>query len=417
MKKISQLLKTAIATDKMTVVYAPDNPPNSYSKSIFLAGPSPRNGGQYNWRPEALKLLEKHGYTGIVYVPLPENGEWKHDYDSQINWEIENLNRADLILFWVPRDMDSLPALTTNVEFGKYYDSGRVVLAYPKEATGMRYLSTLGKSEYIPEFNDLESAVIESIKTLGEGGEREGGERYVPLYIWNLPQFQSWYKSQRSAGNVLNSAEVLFNFRVGENKKNVFAFILHVDVYIADEGRNKTNEFIFSRSDVSTIVGYRKSPMSILDTEVVLIREFRSPARTEDGYVHEVPGGSSWKTGVNAFEIMRSELLEETGLRISSNSGISIRLGSRNVIGSERIRKLGSRQLCSTLSTHQSHAFACELTEPEMEFLKLEEHNKKSHGIKSDTENTFVEVKKLKNILEENLVDWSMVGQILAALM
>jgi len=50
----------------MEVVYAPEAPPSQFTKSIFLAGPSPRDPAQPNWRPEALAALEAMGYDGVV---------------------------------------------------------------------------------------------------------------------------------------------------------------------------------------------------------------------------------------------------------------------------------------------------------------------------------------------------------------
>ena len=38
-------------------------------KSIFLAGPTPREKDIISWRNEAIKILENLGFDGIVYVP------------------------------------------------------------------------------------------------------------------------------------------------------------------------------------------------------------------------------------------------------------------------------------------------------------------------------------------------------------
>ena len=409
----------------MQVVYVPNQPPATYAKSIFLAGPSPRDPAQPNWRPEALKLLEQQGYDGVVFVPLPESGDWSHGYDAQVAWELENLDRADQIVFWVPRSKD-LPALTTNIEFGRYFDSGRAVLGYPSGAPNMRYLEAIGKPEGVPVLNTLEATLAEAVKRIGAGASRTDGERFVPLGIWKLPHFQGWYKSQVEAGNRLDGAKVLFTFRVGPNKGFTFAFILHVDVHIASEGRNKTNEFIFARPDIATVVGYFKPPvdgtmMSMMehtafmsssarlrDTEIAIIREFRSPARTTDGFIREIPGGSSWKPGDDPFVTMTHELEEETGL--GAKSGFAI--------DPSRLRKVGARQLCGTLSVHQAHTFACELTEAEMAYLKEQQATNAVHGVIEDTERTYVEIHRLGDLIaaDSNLLDWSMLGQILTAL-
>lgn len=38
-------------------------------KSIFLAGPTPRENNDVSWRVEACKILEDNGFDGIVYIP------------------------------------------------------------------------------------------------------------------------------------------------------------------------------------------------------------------------------------------------------------------------------------------------------------------------------------------------------------
>ena len=63
------------------------------------------------------RKLARLGFDGAVFVPEPRDGAWTPDYDGQITWEEAGLHRADCILFWVPRDMETLPGLHTNVEF------------------------------------------------------------------------------------------------------------------------------------------------------------------------------------------------------------------------------------------------------------------------------------------------------------
>src|SRR6185369_16841030 len=102
----------------MNEVYAHEHPQNPNLPGIFLAGPSPRGNEDYNWRPQALEILSKAGFTGNVYIPLPRDGNWLADYDAQVEWELQYLEKASVIIFWVPRDIQNLPGFTTNVEFG-----------------------------------------------------------------------------------------------------------------------------------------------------------------------------------------------------------------------------------------------------------------------------------------------------------
>lgn len=392
----------------MDIVYALEAVPQTYSKSIFLAGPSPRDESHENWRESALEMLVEANYDGVVFVPLPRDGAWTYDYTSQIKWETKCLGIADVILFWVPRDMETLPGLTTNVEFGNWFDSGKCVLGAPSSAVKMRYLYHQANSEHVPQSHTLRSTVKNAMDKIGEGAKRTAGERDVPLHIWKLPHFQNWYKAQVAAGNRLDGAKLLWSFRVGPTKAFTFAYAMHVDVYIASEKRNKTNEFIISRPDIATIVAYSvPNPDEPLTAEIALIREFRSPAVTTDGFIREVPGGSSWKPGADPFEVMTHELEEETGLGVENGFKID----------PSRLRLIGARQLVGTLSTHKAHVFACELSDEEMTFLKRQQEENIVHGVEADTERTYVEVHPLMMLIAGQVeVDWSMMGMILTAL-
>jgi 8-oxo-dGTP pyrophosphatase MutT (NUDIX family) len=179
-------------------------------------------------------------------------------------------------------------------------------------------------------------------------------------------------------------------------------------VWIESEGRAKTNEFVLSRTDISTIVAYRR-PMDTMrhdtylqDTEVALIREFRSPASTRDGFIREVPGGSSFKVGQDPAKVMAEELDEETGLTVEDHS---------------RFKAIGSRQTVGTFSAHKAHAYSIRLTDWEMGYLKQQQAENAVHGNEGDSERTYVEVHRVNDLLDDPSVDWSMMGMILTALL
>lgn len=130
-------------------------------KSIFLAGPTPRDEQTATWRKDALAILEP--FDGVVFVP--EAHDWaSHDlYDEQIHWEWEAIDQATVVVFWVPRDLTSMPAFTTNVEFGLKIQSGRVILGYPRDAPKCGYLDALASRFKAPVhsnlFNTLQAAM------------------------------------------------------------------------------------------------------------------------------------------------------------------------------------------------------------------------------------------------------------------
>ena len=117
-------------------------------KSIFLAGPTPRDEAVHSWRPYAIKLLREMGFDGVVYVPEYSTGEVLHNYDSQIAWEWKALDNAGAILFWVPRNLETMPAYTTNVEFGYWVRDDRAFYGRPSSAVLVRYLDSLYKRHH-----------------------------------------------------------------------------------------------------------------------------------------------------------------------------------------------------------------------------------------------------------------------------
>ena len=384
----------------MQVVYVPHTPPETFSKSIFLAGPSPRDPSHYDWRPDALAHLEALGYDGVVFVPLPkEKGDWRHGFDAQVDWEKKYLDMCDVIVFWVPRDMTSLPALTTNIEYGMYLESGKVVLGYPESAPSMRYMAMHADMQFIPRFHDLRETLACAVERIGAGASRTGGERDVPLHMWKSKQFQAWITAQKAAGNRLDGARVLFTFYVGPKKQFLFSYALRVNVYIASEDRNKTNEIILSRPDVSAIVAFHRVSENILDTEIVIVREFRSTASLGDCFIREVPGGSSWKPSEDPFTTGAHELSEETGFSVAPS----------------RLKYLGARQVAGTFSTHCAHVLMCEFDAEEISLMRKQEGV--AHGVETDSERTYVEIYTVRELLEKQLTDWANLGMILTALL
>lgn len=378
----------------MKIVTPKDNIPEKYNKSIFLAGPTPREDSVKSWRPDAIKELKKLKYGGIVFVP--ETDFTKQDYTDQVEWESEALNMADCILFWVPRSKD-MPGYTTNVEYGEWMKSGKAVLGFPEDAEKMRYLETKAKDYFIPVSNSIKDTIKSALDLIGDGSLREKGERYIPLHIWNTKSFKNWYADLKAAGNKLEDAKVLWNWRVGKNKEIVFSWILHVNVYITKEKRNKINEFVFSRTDISSVIAYRRAK-NILDSEILITKEFRSPVSNKEGFVYELPGGSSQDSSDTVSEVIVKELKEETGLKVNK----------------DRFNYIQSRQVAATLSSHKIHLFSVSLTDDEIVQLKKVEG--KTFGVVEDTEMTYVEIYQLKDILKKDIMDWSTIGMILKCL-
>ena len=152
----------------MNVVYS-DQYLEVQTPSIFLAGPTPRCHDVPSWRPGALAILEELQYTGQVLVP--ERKDWVNfDYLDQVEWEYKGLSECSVIAFWIPRDMKTMPALTTNCEFGLWVTGGRSIYGRPDNAPNNRYLDWLyrkatgNKREPFNDLKQLLSAAIEATK-------------------------------------------------------------------------------------------------------------------------------------------------------------------------------------------------------------------------------------------------------------
>jgi hypothetical protein len=128
--------------------------------SIFLIGPTPRSPRVESWRPEAIGFLERAGYRGTILVPEPFI-----DYKQQIEWEYAGTEAATVLAAWVPRKMEDMPGLTTNVEFGLYVRSGKLIYGRPAWAEKCRYLDTVYAREVGKTPHDtLESLLAEAMR-------------------------------------------------------------------------------------------------------------------------------------------------------------------------------------------------------------------------------------------------------------
>ncbi len=113
-------------------------------KSIFLAGTTAKDVNN-DWRNKVVELLESKGFDGVVYNPDYTNLEIKNSYEDQLKWELKGVSEATAVLFWIERDIPERPGLTTNVEFGYWLHSGRVVYGRPDTSVKCLYLDMLYK--------------------------------------------------------------------------------------------------------------------------------------------------------------------------------------------------------------------------------------------------------------------------------
>ncbi|MFA6227785.1 MAG: nucleoside 2-deoxyribosyltransferase domain-containing protein [Patescibacteria group bacterium] len=230
------------------VVHGQEPFPAQVTKSIFLAGPIPRDEKGLSWKLGAFAILESLGFDGVVYDPEKKGGGFRKDgnYQAQTDWEDDGLNRADVILFWVPRELGHMPALTTNVEFGEWMKSGKVVLGAPENAPRMRYLFGKAEKYQIPTANTLKETIGLALNKLGAGSLRVNGECQVPLSVWQNENFQLWYQSQVSAGNELRGCRATYSF-FSKDTHHPWFWLIQPQIYVRKENRINSRVFVMGR--------------------------------------------------------------------------------------------------------------------------------------------------------------------------
>ncbi|THA53228.1 nucleoside 2-deoxyribosyltransferase domain-containing protein [Streptomyces sp. A1136] len=125
--------------------------------SVFLAGPTPDKSAPVpSWRPDAAEALAAQ-WTGAqpltVLSPESRHGQRADRYETQVDWETDARAAATAILFWIPRDLKTMPAMTTNVEFGLDVSTGRAVLGCPPDCPNPernRYLIYVARRHGVP---------------------------------------------------------------------------------------------------------------------------------------------------------------------------------------------------------------------------------------------------------------------------
>ena len=393
-----------LGVHSMTIIHSREELPKQLTKSIFLAGPTPRNDKSLGWRNEALQILDNLNYDGVVYVP--ENRDDKpfnpDDKDDQIEWEHKCLKAADAIVFWIPREFredHEMIALTTNVEFGLFFNTDKLVIGGPDDAVKNDYLKKISKGKYAWH-NNLPELLKDAIDFIGDGIKREGVEVTIPQHIFKSTQFQYWYQPQKAIGNKLENFEFLYEFYMPKAKK-LFLAVYKPSVYVEEssdgikEQRIKDNEFVISRTDMSYILAYKKNNDDILDSEIILCEEFRTPVVNENEMVFELPGGSSLNEDDDRLETASKELEEETGLNINP----------------ERFKYESIKQSAATLCSHRIALFSVELTDEELNQIK---NDKTSHGVTEDTELIHLHVMTIREAM--NKIDWTNIGMIMSVL-
>lgn len=380
---------------QMQRIYSSDTFPTSFNRSIFLAGPTPRDNSP-SWRIEACELLKD--FDDVIFIPEYKNNI-QRDYDEQMKWELNAMKRSDIILFWFEAEKEHMPALTTRVELGYQLHSGKVIFGAPANAYKSTYIEKLATQYNIKIHRTLDEVIMEARNRLNKPAFRTGAETLVPHEIWLTRHFQEWYQSQRAAGHALTDVQsVEWTFRVGPSKFPLF-IAMHVSIQVYGENRIKSNEVVIIRPSISSICVYSRGFTTVgcekNDDRIVLVKEYRTPVMNSNGFVFELAGGSSFKTEEDAINVGIKELAEETGITLPR----------------ERFRIADKRQIAATMIANQAVLLAVELTNSEMN--AIEKLAGTIHGNEmEESERTHLCVFTRKELFTSNRVDYAVLGMI-----
>lgn len=381
----------------LQLVHAAEPIPASFSAAVYLGGPAGRSG----WRRQAVDLLQAAGYQGVVYLPEPRDGRRRIPPERLSGWTAAAQHHADAILFFVPPEHGG-DALAFE-DWGRWQRSGKAVFGAPHGAPVNVHRVAAARLR-VPSGYSLAEVIHLGLPLLVPGAVRSGGERAVPLYLWRSPAFQRWYRGQLLAGNHLEDIEVEWTYRPrGGAGRAPLVYVLRPRVWVKAERRYKSGEVVVGRSDVSATVLYRPAE-TLRQTQVVVVREFRSAVHNAEGMVWSLPGGSAENAAERDTDprvTAAREVHEETGLQLEP--------------GELEPVPHGVRQVAATLLSHRSHLYRARLTDEQLERLRESERRGTCFGA-NPGERCYVAVKSVAQMMDGEVLDWGQVGMLLAAL-
>ena len=140
-----------------------NEPVKTYGRSVFLAGPTPRSKDVKSWRPEAIGYFREFGFDGTLYIPEHSDGSKNIDKPKQYAWEWEALDKATVILFWIPRNRETMLGLTTNNEMGYYGSMKKAIYGRPNDAWSISY-----QDAWYRRFHGIDAPIYTDLKTMCE---------------------------------------------------------------------------------------------------------------------------------------------------------------------------------------------------------------------------------------------------------
>lgn len=367
--------------------------PPAFSASLFVAGvPGP-------WTDAVVATLGQAGWDGVVFLPTPTDEGDASKRNELARWRDEALRHSDGVLLWLGDGGHSEPWLFEL--WGAWQRSSRIVLGVPKEQPVPDSAGRL----HIPIARTVAEAVEQSLHMLRPGQPRRAGERSVPLLLWRSPGFAAWYHALRKAGHRLEDAQLEWSYRSRAAGRPPLLWALRPRVFVVGERRHKSGEVVIGRTDVSaSVLYYPDDSGDVLDTLVVLVREYRSAVRNRLGFGLMLPGGSAAMASERSHDPRQTaqrEVTEETGLHIDPTQFVPV--------------DAGDRQVAASLASYHCHLFRVLLRDDQLRALQEMAASGQSNGANVG-ERCFVTLRTVRELLASPDLDWSQLGMVLHAL-
>jgi 8-oxo-dGTP pyrophosphatase MutT (NUDIX family) len=324
------------------------------------------------------------------------------------------MNRADIIVAWIPRQFPDMPAFSSNVELGEFFKSGKLLLGYTEGALKMGYITyrsnTWLRDFYkwqVPVYGSLKDTLQAAVDRIGKGALRLGVETTIPLDIWKDKTFQTWYGYLKKAHHRLEdfTVEYVFFRRQDENgRPKQKVWVARPKVLIRRENRRKDNEVVVGRLPTTSVLMYFPCNERVLDWLIVLVEEYRSAVMNSKGRVFELPGGT-----IEPPDVFH----DEQAIRLSAVREVEEEVGGFQ-IDSDRLIPAGFHQGLATLVACENHLFTYELTEAEFRVI-LDTPMKDASLVGDNDEYTKVRITSARQILNgsDTPLDWVNIGMIM----
>lgn len=147
------------------IIYPPTQIP-LVGKCIFLAGSIEQNTAT-NWQEKIISSIN-HQYINILNPRRKDwDSSWKEDiknpnFNEQVNWELQGLERSDLIVMYFDPNTKSPISL---LELGLHAKSGKMVVCCPHGYWKKGNVDIVCKNHQIPHVDNLD-ALISYIKNI-----------------------------------------------------------------------------------------------------------------------------------------------------------------------------------------------------------------------------------------------------------